>query len=175
MRRIGIFGLVAWALLSASPGTAQETEPIEVTPADETAPGPAATPAQQKAQEAAARQARRDAINAAAQAQADQEAQLRQWYYSQDARAVRLQYDPVRCAQYERTGGPIAGTVVGAVLLGAGAGLAGASNGDKVFLGVGVAMAIVGLASTAASGAVLAERKKARYQQALAGCPVIAK
>ena len=191
--RIGVFGLVC-ALLSASPVTAQEATPAQDAPTDNdgvdgTSPTePAATPAQDapteekkrwweqaKARDAAAAEAREQRAAEALGTQRKHHEQMRALFYGAQPMPVRVLYDPVWCNEYERTGGPIAGTVVGVTFIGAGAGVAAASNGDKALLGTGIAMAVAGLASTIASGVVLAKRKKARYRQALAGCPVIAK
>ena len=194
--RIGVFGLVC-ALLSASPVTAQEAAPVQETADDdgvdwtsptaqEATPSPEAPTEEKKlsvrerqqqtiAQNVAAAEAREQRAAEALEAQRKHHEQMRALFYGAQLMPVRVLYDPVWCDEYERTGGPIAGTVVGASFLGAGVGVAAASNGDKTLLGVGIAMAVAGFAGMVASGVVLAKRKKARYKQALAGCPVVAK
>jgi len=195
MKRIRVFGLVC-VLASASAATAQEAAPVQEEAPPSAAPKPPgamAPPAEPTTRQKRVSYEERQRLRALEQAHEEQQrsraleqanpgetlherdARLRQLYYSADVHPVRVLYDPVRCKEYERTGGPIAGTVVGGVMIGAGAGIAAASNGDKALLGVGIAAAVVGLAVSAASGSILAKRKKARYEQALAGCPVNAK
>jgi hypothetical protein len=189
---------VAITLLNASPVTAQEAAPVQETRADDDgidwtpAKGQEATPSQEaptaekklswreqeeqdRVQEVAAAMAQAQRAAEARETKRKHEEQMRALFYGTQPTPVRVLYDPVGCDEYERTGGPIAGTVVGVSFLGAGLAVAVASNGDKALLGAGIAMAVAGFAGMAASGVVLAKRKKARYRQALAGCPVVAK
>jgi hypothetical protein len=183
--------VMACAILSASPVTAQEAaddDGIDWTSAkaQEATPSQEAPTEEKKlswreqakqitAQQTAAAEAQRVRAAEAQKVQRKHDEQVRALFYGTQPTPIRVLYDPVWCNEYERTGGPIAGIVVGASFLGAGAGVAAASNGDKAVLGTGIAMAVAGLASTIASAVVLAKRKKARYRQALAGCPVVAK
>ena len=178
--------VMACAILSASPVSADVTRAKSNTGSDDPAPQEAAPTEEQKLPWREQMEQDRRAQIAAEEAQVVRETeaqklqrkhdeQVRALFYGTQPTPIRVLYDPVWCNEYERTGGPIAGIVVGASFLGAGAGVAATSNGDKAALGTGIAMAVAGLASTIASAVVLAKRKEARYRQALAGCPVVAK